>query len=388
MTRRVSLRSQAGTTLVELLIAVGVLAVILGAALGFLRGQGAGFAEGTERMDLFQNARYGIDLMAREMRVTGSGVPEVQPFLVYGDTMTVAFNANLISNVANDVAAIYIDVDAPTGAVSSMRKTDRAKLPQTSFFYPDSTYKDTAGIESPAETVIFYFVKDSTTSRTDDYQLMRQVNRQAAELVARNILRTSGAQFIEYVRQGPANSGRIQSIPKSQLPLRHTVPIHESVADTGAVARIDSVRGIRIRYTATDGESGVEERRRSVARLVMLHNAGRAVRTACGDTPLLGVTLVATLQVQPDTSAAVELRWGPAIDQNAGEKDVVRYVVWKRITGQAWDDPFLSIPGGQALYTYVDHAVVSGTSYEYSLAAQDCTPKLSTRTTAGPLVIP
>jgi type II secretory pathway pseudopilin PulG len=387
VTPRNLLRGRAGTTIIEILISIAVLAVILGSAFGFLRGQNAGFAEGTERMDLLQNARYGVDLMARELRSTGSNVPLGQPFLVYGDSLVVAFNADLVSNVRGDVAATYIDPDAPGGAVTSLRRTQKAKLPGTNFSYPDSNYYEVSGVESAAETVVFFFTADSTTSRGDDFVLMRQVNRQAPEIVARNILRTPGQPLFQFVQPGPAGNGRIQAIPSSQLPLRHSVAVHKSPADTGAAARIDAVRGVRIRYTATNGQTGVEERRRAINRLVMLPNAGRESLQACGDGPILGASFTATLKLQPDGSRAVELKWGAAVDETAGEEDVVRYVLWRRLTAEPWGDPFLSIPAGQANYTYLDTGLTTGI-YDYSLAAQDCSPKLSSRISVGPIVVP
>jgi hypothetical protein len=67
-----------------------------------------------------------------------------------------------------------------------------------------------------------------------------------------------------------------------------------------------------------------------------------------------------------------------ATDEASGEKDVARYIIWRRVTGSAdWGDPYESIPAGLTSYTYNDMVVDSNTSYQYGLAAQDCTPKLS-----------
>ena len=86
----------------------------------------------------------------------------------------------------------------------------------------------------------------------------------------------------------------------------------------------------------------------------------------------------------------MRLTWLPAFDENAGEKDVVRYVIWrKKTTDPLWTDPLTSVAAGQANYTYDDNSgFQSGSSYEYRLAAQDCTPKLSTQVSAIPPAIP
>jgi prepilin-type N-terminal cleavage/methylation domain-containing protein len=378
------LRRRHGVTVVELLIAMVVLGIILGGAATFLRGQGSGFARGTDRMDLLQNARYGVEMISREARTAGSNVLEGQPFLVYADSMVLAFNADLVSNVLGDLAAVYVDPDAPDGAVTSLRSSDKATLPGTTFQYPDTTYVDFSMVESAAETVVYFFRPDSSTARGDDYLMMRQVNRQPPELITRNVLKTTGQRFFQYFRAIPTGNGRPQAVPVAQLPLRHTVPIHHAPADTGAAAVIDFVRGVRIQYTVTNGQSGSEERRRAISRLVALPSSGQQPRKSCGDEPILGAPLNATAVVLEDGTGAIELTWDAAVDEFGGEEDVVRYVLWRRNSG-SWGDPFLGLAAGQASYTYNDRDVSVGVAYEYALSAQDCTPALSARATAGPI---
>jgi hypothetical protein len=98
----------------------------------------------------------------------------------------------------------------------------------------------------------------------------------------------------------------------------------------------------------------------------------------CGSEPILSTGLVATWQVAPTNK--VKLTWNPAFDENSGEKDVVRYVIWRKKTADpTWTDPLTSIAAGQPSYTYLDNqGLLSTTSYDYRLAAQDCSPKLST----------
>jgi hypothetical protein len=87
--------------------------------------------------------------------------------------------------------------------------------------------------------------------------------------------------------------------------------------------------------------------------------------------------------------SVVRLVWNAAVDEGGGENDVVRYVVWRRETGTTdWGDPHLSIPAGNTAYLLDDGVVVSGTSYDYALAAQDCTPTQSQLSIAGPVIVP
>jgi hypothetical protein len=160
-------------------------------------------------------------------------------------------------------------------------------------------------------------------------------------------------------------------------PLRHTAAVHASPQDTGRLAKVDSVRAVRVRFTVTSGEPGPGELKRAMERTIRLPNAGMAVRSICGDDPQ-GAGIGAQVVVMPDGTRVVAITWGPSVDETAGENDVLRYIVWRRTDGAAeWGDPLLSIPAGLASYSYVDQSVLSGHSYQYALAAQDCTPSRS-----------
>lgn len=379
-----------GMTLIEMLVALVVFSIVIAGALGFMRSQGKAFTLGNQRMSTLQNLRFALNLMAQDLRTLGAGVPDEQPMLVYAGPDVVAFNANHTTNLRNDVFAVYYDPDAPSGAVSALTKALAITIPNTAVTYPDTSYIF-GGINSPAETIVFFFAPDTTTTRTDDYVLYRQVNRGAPELVSRNILRTPGRDFFEYLVLVTPTSGQssVQRLPSAQLPLVHRVPIHGSPADTGRAAKIDSVRAIRINLTGTNGLAGPEERRRTVSRLVRLPNAGLAVKRTCGDEPLLGTGLVASLGTGAGGAPLVNLSWAAAIDETGGEGDVVSYIIWRRLQSESdWGDPYLNIPAGAASYIYQDAAVESGKSYVYALAAQDCTPLLSQLAISNVVTIP
>jgi hypothetical protein len=84
------------------------------------------------------------------------------------------------------------------------------------------------------------------------------------------------------------------------------------------------------------------------------------------------------------------LRWNAAVDEAGGERDVTRYVIFRRlVTDLAWGDPYLSIPpAGAPTYLYNDGAVTSGATYVYGLAAQDCTPTNSSLASSAAVTIP
>ena len=118
-----------------------------------------------------------------------------------------------------------------------------------------------------------------------------------------------------------------------------------------------------------------------------LPNAGLANTKSCGDPPFAMSAPVVTSVLVNGTVPAASLTWGPSVDENAGEKDVERYVVWRRLsTTTDWGDPIVSIPAGSPTYVWTDASVVPGppsNTYYYAVAAQDCSPALSPQALSG-----
>jgi hypothetical protein len=183
-----------------------------------------------------------------------------------------------------------------------------------------------------------------------------------------------------------AGNPTLTQVVNATLPWQHTVPVHLALSDTGAVSRIDSVRAVQVSFTVTNGLTGTAERQRALSRFMRLPNVGLANKKTCGDEPQLGAALTATW----NGVDGVDLVWNAAIDEVGGEKDVQRYVIWRRLnTELAFGDPYLSIPpAGQPVYGYTDKDVVSASAYIYGLAAQDCTPLTSTRVESFQVNIP
>jgi prepilin-type N-terminal cleavage/methylation domain-containing protein len=382
------LESRRGMTLPEMLIALLVFSAVMAGALSYLRQESRSFNLIGDRMTLLQNLRYAGNTLEQSVRAAGTGVPDQQPYLVYAGATSFAFNANFVTNIANDVFAVYYDPDAPTGTVAALTQAERVTLPGTGFSYPDTTYL-VAGTNSQAETITFFFEADTSTARSDDYVLYRQVNAQPPEVVARDLLQVPGVPFFRYywVRTAAGGVQAIDSVPDAQLPWAHSVPTHLAPTDTGAVARVDSIRGVRVTFMSTNAREGAAQRVRQYSRIFRMPNAGLATRKTCGDEPMLGVALKAEVK-DVAGQKVVELTWNPAVDENGGERDVVRYVLWRRFQATpGWGEPYLSIPAGSPSYIYTDAAVIQDSSYVYALAAQDCTPSQSSLSTAGPVKI-
>ena len=128
-----------GMTLVEMLFALFIFSFVMAGALAFLKGQSRSFSLGSERVAMYQNTRYALGELEKDLRTAGAGTTDQQPQLVYGDANVVAFNANYWTNTSGVFVAVYYDPDAPDSATQAMTKSMQITLPQTSFAYPDTT---------------------------------------------------------------------------------------------------------------------------------------------------------------------------------------------------------------------------------------------------------
>lgn len=362
------MRPRKGFTLVEVLISMVLLMVITGAAVQFFRKQTGLVNRETARMDAMQNAQFSASQIERELRQAGAGVADFQPMLVQVDSMAMTFNANMVSVDTGDVKAVYQFRDADTAAARVMFKTERQNLPNSTKGYPDTLYMAAVGVPSGAETISYYLRPDSTTSSiANDYLLFRRVNAVAPTLIARGIVRDARdtMPFFTYYKTDTLN--RLVPIPRNVMPLYHGI-IHGAQDDTGRKALTDSIRAVRVHFltAARDPRTGTDALR-TVETLVRLMNAGLLQRTSCGQPPLPNgsVTAFSTPPGWTATPKFVRLTWNRSIDDGAGEKDIERYAIFRRLQSQAgFGDVISSIPASMApSYSFDDTGVVADSTY-------------------------
>ena len=387
----------AGFTLVEMLLGLVIFTFVMAGAMSFLTAQSRGFRRGDQEMSTLLNLSYGADHLHAHLRTAGANVAFRQPLLVYAGPSAFSFNADYASNDAGDISAVYVDPDAPPEETQALQLADQISIPGSvpAFAYPSIDYSAAVGVNSLAETISFFFQADAETPRGDDFLLLRQVNGQPPEPLVRNIVRDSvNLPFFRYFKlrippagQPGAGQAVLALTPAVELPVRHTVTGHGSAADAGS--RIDSLRSVLVSYMVTNGLQGALERRQRISLTIPLSNMGLRELKICGSPPVLGQGLAATFDNSTGINQII-LSWNRAFDEDQGERDVVRYVIWRRdVSDPDWSDPLTSVSAaGLANYSVVDQELVPGTTYEYRLAAQDCTPRLSGTSTSNQVPIP
>jgi hypothetical protein len=269
-------------------------------------------------------------------------------------------------------------------------KSEAVSLPNSSpaVVYPETTYFASAGAPSGAETISYFMRPDSSSTAPNRYALFRRVNALTPTLVARGLVKDSrdSIPFLTYFISDTLN--RLIPISRTRLPLYHG-RLHGAPGDTARFALPDSIRAIRVHLLAAsrDPRTG-KDALRVVETLVRLMNAGLMQRTTCGQPPF-GVT-APTVASTPSGAAipSVTVSWAKSVDDGAGEKDIERYAIFRRLSSAAaFGDPISSIPAGRATYTFNDTQVVTGQTYVYGIAAQDCTPLLSGVSTSGSITV-
>jgi type II secretory pathway pseudopilin PulG len=388
------MRPRLGLTLVEILVAMTVTSVLIAATVPFFVAQARAVASTAARTDANQNARYAVNTIDRDLRVTGVGVVDAQPMVVWAGSSFISVNGDLVSH-SRDASAVYSDPDAPLEEVTSLGKANQIVLPLSSpeILYPDTTYWATTSIASAAETISYWLARDSSSTRSDAYILWRRVNNARPRVVAKNLVAQADQPAFRYFKLD--SLGRMVEINRTTLPLHHSAPIHSRVTgtsrpDTGKSAMTDSIRAVSVRLV---GRYWDKRRNREILdtaeAFVRMPNAGLHRLATCGEVPLFGGTVAWEPKPFPTGEPAIQLMWAPATDEIGGEADVERYAVFRRLASDSlFAEPIAILPAGTLAYTYLDSDVAQAEQFVYGVAAQDCTPRSSSIATTTTVVVP
>ena len=380
-------RRRSGFTLGELLLSLTITIAIFSAAVPFFTMQMRQLQQNLGRSDAQQTARFAQNTVDRELRnigiaVTGIqtalAIPRNQPKIVQAAAFAVTFNTNLVANDTVDMNAVYYDPNVPVSLTTALPSTNMVTLPLSSKPYPDYVYRDATGLLSPAETVSYWASVDSTSGYTDEYVLFRRVNNGPVSVVARGIRIPAGTPLFKYRRV--FGTGIVDSIPTSSLPVLWDAAgqVSDSIRTVSMTVR-GVFRGYDLQNKATTYE-------RYVSTQTNLANIGLSQRNSCGDIPLNPGALTATkVIIVPGVTDRVRLTFAKSNDETGGEKDVERYVIYRRLVGLPWDEAMAVVGKSGGPYLFEDFGIQAGLTFEYGVAAQDCSPANSTIMVSGSL---
>jgi prepilin-type N-terminal cleavage/methylation domain-containing protein len=380
---------RAGFTLLEMMLSVTIMLLVFGIVIPFFQSQVGVMSAHAGRFDAQQNARFGAGTIDRELRIAGEGVPNQQPMIVQASPYAVTFNADLAtydsSSTLSTFGAVYYDPDLSASATTSLPNTSKITLPLSAVVYPDSNYYNQSGPLSYAETISFWVALDTTAGSNGRYALYRRVNNLTPTIVSKGLVIRAGdpPPFTYMVYD---TLGQQVAIPQTRLPIYH-VAMHGSTTDIGNSALTDSIRLVRVHLVGSYYGTKADTAYRTIDLGVRIMNAGLLNLSTCGNPPIFGQAVTATYSATVPKKIVVT--WSPALDETGGEKDVERYVVYRRTaTATVFGEPYTSIPAGNATYSFSDLQVASGDNWVYGVAAQDCGGQFSPVTTSAAVTVP
>lgn len=376
--------TRAGFTLLEIMISITILLLVFAMAIPLFRTQVRAMGSTAGISDAQQNVRFAISTVERQIRVAGAGVSDQQPLLVQADPYAVTFNADY---AARDTAseggafgAVYFDPDLPVGSTMSMTPAHQIVLPLSSVTWPTTWYYRGASVPSAAETISFWVAPDNSPGSNGRYALFRRVNAMAVDTLARGIVLDPRTPPFTY--QTLDGAGVVRNVPTTSLPAFH-VAVHGSPADTAASALTDGIRFLQVHLKGSFIERDGSTSTRIADASIRLLNAGLLNHATCGEPPVFGQSItVAAL------TGKVVLSWTPAVDETGGEKDVEKYVIYRRAVAAAFADPLAAIPAGLTNYIFTDTQVNSGEQWVYGVAAQDCGGQYSPVSATSQVTVP
>jgi hypothetical protein len=236
---------------------------------------------------------------------------------------------------------------------------------------------------SNAETIQFYLRSDSSAPAGSNlYILWRQVNGTAPTMIAKNLYSSVAgsppAAFTYYYENGTTNA-------LTQFPAA-SIPVYHQSASPQYQARLDSIKEVRITFTGafTDEHSKGQTIYRTVNEVVRIPNAYMSQIAQCNGPP----NPVASLTAGASSGGldTVGLSWPRAPDDGQGMGTDRIYIVYQKLhTAPTTAYQQIAEINAQSLSTYtylVNSGLTLGTPYDFAVAVRDCTPEVSTITTA------
>lgn len=373
-----------GITLLEMIVALTLFTAVFALSVPFFRAQARSLSADAGRLDAQQAARFAQSTIDRDLRLAGAGVLSNQPMIEQADQFALTFNADVVTRDPNDPNAAYYDPDVDSLGTVALQQGQAITLPLSAVQYPQANFT-TGGVPGAAETISYWMSVDSTVSAGNQYVLFRRVNNDPPKVVTTGIVWNSGDPPL-FTYYKPDNTGNLVAIPTTKLPLYHAAAQHGLPSDTGQNAWVDSIRMVTVRVAGVYADPQKGPVIRVVQTSTQLLNAGMLHSTICGQAPIAPTGFTAVYDSGPPPN--VTLTWSESLDQDAGEKDVERYLVFRRASSSStWDDAITSVAASSPTYSIQDVDPPSGT-WVYGLAAQDCSPANSSIVTAGAVTIP
>ncbi len=117
-------------------------------------------------LDAQQSVSFALNMIDHDLRVAGVGTGVNQPTIIEANGLALTFNAQLVTNDTNSITtAAYYDPNIPDSMTVALAPS-KMTLPLSAVLYPDSSYWQTPGLVSNAQTISYYLSQDSSVVTT------------------------------------------------------------------------------------------------------------------------------------------------------------------------------------------------------------------------------
>jgi prepilin-type N-terminal cleavage/methylation domain-containing protein len=390
-----------GFTLVEVIISMTLLAMIGVVAVPFYLKSLRSVATTNGQQDAEQSVAFALNFINHDLRLAGQGTVPGQPHIVQMSDSSVTFNANLVtSDTSASTPGAYVDPNVPDSMGLAMLKTDQVSLPRSSTFYPDSTWYQSSGVLSDAETISYWVAADTTTGHlAGTYVLWRRVNNGTPSLVAKNLIFRPGVdpapfQYFVADQTYPNQLDAVKTVVLTGSPTSYPFPL-VFTHGTGTDTLLMNIMSVRVALTAEyvnpiNGHVSY----RTVNEDIDIENGGMPSYAACPGPPGAPTAVtdyVATANGSPATDSVI-VTWGPSPDETGGYQNVREYMVYRKLdTASTWGTVQFEQPAiGKTRDSILDFPPLPTAPlyYIYGIVAENCTPTMSTPASTTTPIVP
>jgi prepilin-type N-terminal cleavage/methylation domain-containing protein len=392
---------RSGFTLVEVIISMTLLAIIGAVAVPFYLRSLRSVATTNGQQDAEQSVAFALNFINHDLRLAGQGVVAGQPGIVQMSDSAVTFNANLVTrDTSAATPGAYVDPNVPDSMGLAMLKTDQVTLPRSTIKYPDSTWSQSAGVLSDAETISYWVAADTTTGHlANTYVLWRRVNNGTPALVAKNLVFRSGVDSVpfRFYVSDQTYTNQLDPVKTAVLPGPPTHYPFPLVYTTGTTTDtlLRNIMSVRVALTSEYVNPITQHASyRTVTENIDLENGGMPSYAACPGPPGAPTSVtsyVATANTSASTDSVV-VTWAPSPDETGGYGNVREYMVYRKMdTSTTWGTAQFEQPAiGKTRDSIMDFPplLTAPRYYIYGIVAENCTPQMSTALQTTTHIVP
>lgn len=360
-------RGRRGFSLVEMMVAMTITMLVFAITLPFVRAQTRSLGSTAGRMDADQVARFAMRAIEQDLRRAAGEYG--QPTIVAAGPMLLSFNANLRRADTLDTGALETEVlGYNAGAAWPLSRA--ASLPTTARAYPPANYVNANGDTTRTETVSYFLLADSGSTKPDTYILYRQFNDQAPLNLIDGLYLPDTQVFFRYYRNV---SGLLAEIPDDSV-IFWTAPRMAEIRTIG-------LRASGIYVNSFDGSETVRTIETRVTLPVPLSTTVVPCSTAPA-APSAGFSL--SLSTFP---RGVRIGWNKSTADTGDPDDAHYYIIERRPSGGAWTTIATVNAAGSNSYSLLDPGQTRLGSFEYGVTVVGCGNLSSSRASIGSITL-